>query len=250
MRLWESNRNMKTTILSLFLLAAPAGLLAQTQPEPQPSLTVSGVANLQVAPDRATIRLGVVRQSSTAQSAQDQANRAGQDILDALARVGVPPNQIQTSRLTLSPIYSQQRPGSNDPPRIVAYNASNIVTITLEDLTKIGPALDAGLNAGANRLEGVSFDVKDDLPVRQQALRQAVTEARTKAEAMADALGVRLVQVLDVSEGGVSVMPRMMEQREVFARAAMASDIAATPVSPGQLEVQANVTVRFRIAER
>lgn len=237
---------MKTSIFSLILML-PVSTMAQTPGPPIPTLAVSGNANLQVAPDRAVIRLGVVRQGTTAQSAQDQANRAGQDILNALTKVGVMANQIQTSRLTLSPVYAQQRPGSGDAPRIVAYMASNVVSVTLEDLTKIGPAIDAGLTAGANQLEGVQFDVKNDLIIRELALRQAVTEARRKAEAMADALGVRLVEVLEVSEGGASVMPKYMESPQMF-RAAAIDSIAPTPVSPGQLDVQASVNVRYRIA--
>ena len=242
---------MKTTMLSLLLIvASPLGALAQNQEPAQPTLVVNGNAELKVAPDQATVRLGVVRQSTTAQSAQDQANRAGQDILSALTKIGVTADKVQTSRLTLSPIYAQQRPGSNDPPRIVAYNASNIISITLDDLAKLGPAIDAGLNAGANQLEGVQFEVKNDLPVREQALRQAVTEARRKAEAMADALGVRLVNVQEVSEGGVSVVPKYMETQQYMSRALAADAIAPTPVNPGQLDVQASVTVRYRIAPK
>ena len=244
-----SKPTMKTTILSLLLLLpGPLSALAQNPVSPPPSLTVSGNGNLQVSPDRAVVRLGVIRQGATAQSAQDQANRAGQDILTALAKVGVTANQIQTSRLTLSPVYGDRRPGSNDPPRIVAYMASNVVSITLEDLTTVGPAIDAGLTAGANQLEGVQFDLKNDLAAREQALRQAVTEARRKAEAMAEALGVRLVEVLEVSEGGVSVMPKYMENQVFMGRAAAAPDMAQTPVAPGQLDVQANVSIRYRIA--
>ena len=246
----ESKPTMKTTILSLCLmLAGPIVASAQTSPLPPPALSVNGSATLQVAPDRAVVRLGVMRQGTTAFNAQDQTNKVVQEILNALGREGITANQIQTSRLTLSPVYSQQRPGSNDPPRIVAYMASNVVTITLDDLAKVGPAIDAGLTAGANQLQGVQFAIKDDLAVREQALRQAVTEAKRKAEAMADALGVRLVEILEVMEGGVSVTPKFMEERAVFSRAA-AADIAPTPVSPGELDVQASVHVRYRIGPR
>ena len=128
--------------------------------------------------------------------------------------------------------------------------ASNVVTITLDDLAKVGPAIDASLTAGANQLQGVQFEIKDDLAVREQALRQAVTEARRKAEAMADALGVRLVEILEVMESGVSVTPKFMDERAVFSRATAAPDIAPTPVTPGQLDVQASVHVRYRIGPR
>src|SRR5689334_16199879 len=129
---------MKTTILSLLLVVtSPVYVLAQN-PQPQPpSLVVNGNAELKAAPDRAILRLGIVRQAPTAVSAQDAANRTGQEILNALNKIGIAADRIQTSRLTLSPIYGERRPGSNDPPRIVAYNASNIISVTVEDLSKI-----------------------------------------------------------------------------------------------------------------
>ena len=126
----------------------------------------------------------------------------------------------------------------------MAYTASNFVSIDIDKLAQVGSVIDAGLNAGANQLEGVQFRLKNDLPARQQALKQAVTEARQKAETIAEALSLRLGAVVDVSENGVSVVP-LAEASFVEARTAGLS--ALTPVSPGQLQVHANVVVRFRI---
>jgi uncharacterized protein YggE len=147
----------------------------------------------------------------------------------------------------LSPVYAPRSPESRDAPRIVAYNASNTVTVRLEDLSRVGPVIDAGLKAGANQLEGVQFGLRDELPSRQQALKQAVNEARGKAEAMAEALRVNLGEVLEVSEGA-SISPRYEALNgRVFAAAQ--ADVA-TPVSPGQLDVSATVTIRYRISQK
>ena len=79
----------------------------------------------------------------------------------------------------------------------------------------------------------------------KQALKQAVEEARSKAQTMAEALRVNLLEVLEVSEGGVSIVDRV---EPVFAaRAAVAAE---TPVSPGQIEVRASVTIRYRISAK
>src|SRR5437868_4622577 len=71
-----------------------------------PVLIVSGNAQLMVAPDEATVRLGIVRQAPNAQTAQDQANVVGKEILASIGKLGVPANQIQTARLILSPVYA------------------------------------------------------------------------------------------------------------------------------------------------
>jgi len=210
-------------------------------------LVVSGNAQILAAPDEATVRLGVVRQASAAQPAQDQANAVSQQILNAIGKAGVPAQQIQTSRLVLSPVYAPRGPEARDAPRIVGYSASNVVTVRLEDLSLIGPVIDAGLKAGANQLEGVQFGLRNDLPSREQALRQAVNEARSKAQIMADALGVKLIDVLEVLEGGISVAPL---NGTIGRLTVAAMDAVPTPVSAGQLEVHANVTIRYRIASK
>jgi len=148
----------------------------------------------------------------------------------------------------LTPVYAPRSPESRDAPRIVAYNASNTVTVRLDDLSLVGPVIDAGLKAGANQLEGVQFGLRNELPSRQQALKQAVSEARGKAEAMAEALRVNLGDVLEVSEGP-SISPRFEAPLSGRVFAAAQADVA-TPVSPGQLDVTATVTIRYRISQK
>jgi uncharacterized protein len=210
---------------------------------PTPTLVVNGSAQVFAVPDEATVRLGIVRQSPNAQAAQEQANTVAQEILASIGKLGVPANQIQTARIIVSPMYAPRGPESREAPRIVAYTAANSVSIRLSNLTLVGSVIDAGLKAGANQLEGVQFGLRNDLPSREEALKQAVQEARSKAQVMADALHVKLAEVLEVSESGVSIAP--------FAEVAQASRLAVsteTPVSPGQIQVQANVTIRYRIS--
>jgi uncharacterized protein YggE len=227
-----------TTLLSFLVLALPAALRAQQLPgPPPPSITVTGNGQFEATPDEATVRMGVVRQASTAQAAQDQANTAAKEILAAIGKLGVPAQKVQTSRLTVTPNYR------GEPARIASYTASNIVSIDLDDLNRIGPVIDAGFTAGANQVEGVRFRLKDDTAVRDRALKEAVLEAKRKAEVIAEALGVRLAGLVEVSEGGVSIAERGGQML------ALRAATADTPVSPGQLDVNANVTVRYRIAE-
>jgi uncharacterized protein len=231
----------------LVSMVATAGL-AQTPVVPQPPvLVVTGNSQVMASPDEASVRLGIVRQAPGAQTAQDQANAVAQQILSEIRKLGIMPEKIQTARLVLSPVYAPRSPESRDAPRIVAYNASNTVTVSLEDLSLVGPVIDAGLKAGANQLEGVQFGLRNELPSRQQALKQAVDEARGKAEAMAQALRLNLGEVLEVSEGG-GISPRF--EAPLAGRAYAAAQDIATPVSPGQIEVSATVTIRYRISQK
>ena len=230
---------MHAASLVLFFLLAQS-----TNPEARPPvLVVNGTAQILVAPDEATVRLGIVRQAANAQTAQEQARSVAQEILNALGRAGVAANQIQTARLVLSPVYAPRSPESRDAPKIVAYNAANTVSVRLQNLTLVGPVIDAGLKAGANQLEGVQFGLRNDLPARQEALKRAVEEARGKAQTMAEALRVNLGEVLEASEGGISVVDHV----EAFTASRALVAAPETPVSPGQIQVNANVTIRYRI---
>jgi uncharacterized protein len=237
------------TLLALPLAAqAPGPATGGPAMDAIPVLTVSGSGNARVAPDEATVRLGVVAQAPTARAAQDQVNKVANAVLDAIRKQGVQADDIQTSGLSLSPLYSQNRPGAeSQAPRITGYQASNSVTVRLDDLTKVGPVIDAGLGAGANSLDGVDFGLRNDEAARGQALADAARAARAKAETLAKALGLRLGEILEVAEGGISISPPPMPR---FARMAMAeSAMDSTPVSAGQVGVTASVTLRYRIAQ-
>jgi uncharacterized protein YggE len=234
---------MKPIVLSFLLIAmgTPAAWAQSAVPVSEPVLTVNGTAEVRVTPDVATVRLGVVGQADTAASAQDGVNAAAGRILEALGAAGVQARHIQTSRLTLTPMYSRQRPGEGNP-RIVAYRADNTVTVRVEDLTLLGAVIDDGLRAGANQLQGVTFGLIDDLPAREIALAEAISEARRKAQAMAEALDVRLEAVILVNEGGLSIQRPMMEGRMMAMQ-----EGAPTPVSAGEVTVSASVSIRYRI---
>ncbi|HEY0556930.1 MAG TPA: SIMPL domain-containing protein [Thermoanaerobaculia bacterium] len=238
----------KTLRLSVIALALAAPLAAQARPAGEekdmeiPILTVAGSGTARVAPDEATVRLGVLGQAPTAREAQGQVNRSAQAVLDAIRKLGVAPERIQTTGLSLNPQYAQGR--GDQPPRITGYQAANTVSVLLDDLAKVGPVIDAGLASGANNLDGVSFGLRDDAAAKAAALADAVQSARSKADALAKALRVRLVEILEVAEGGISVTP----SPQPFRGRAMAAAMVATPVSAGEVGVEASVTIRWRIA--
>ena len=84
------------------------------------------------------------------------------------------------------------------------------MSVTVDDLKILGKVVDAGLSAGANRVEGISFDLKDDSG-HEAGSGSAARDAQAKAESIAEAMGVQLGRVRNVSEGGVNlVRPQMI----------------------------------------
>ena len=222
------------------VLAGPGG---GAPTSPVAAVNVTGTGEVHVPPDEAILRLGVVAQAPSAREAQRSVNKVAGEVVTAMRKAGA--EQLQTSQLQMEPIYAPKPPplqtSPGEPPEIVAYRASNVVTVRLTALDRVGPVIDAGLEKGANRLEGLHFRLRDDLRARTEALKEAATAARQKGVAIATALGGRLGGVLEVSEGGGVVVP-LAESRALAPEPAAES----TPVSPGLITVSGQVQVRYR----
>ncbi len=230
--------------LVAWMLAAAA--MAQSGPVAGPGvpvIAVSGNAEVAATPDRATVSLGAVVESKQAQDAQKQIGQIMQRVIKDIKAQGIPDEKIRTAGLSLQPVYSHPAPRTGqDPeaPRIVGYRAANTVRVHIDDLERVGGVIDAGIAAGANQLNGLTFDLRDDLKYRQKALQLGAQEARSKAEALAAALNLQVGEVIEVREesGPVSYPAE---------RRLAAPSAAGTPIQPGQVQVSAGVQVRFRL---
>lgn len=238
---------IRATLPALAALAilGSTGAEAHEAPPAESLLTVQGEGRVAVAPDRATVTLGVVAEAEAAEAAQQEASRVASAIRDAVVALGIERSQIQTSGLSLSPVYPPRPPqrqlgGQGLVP--VGYRASNVVSIRVLRLERLGPVIDAAVGAGANSVQGIELGLQDEAPPRRRALAMAVEAARAKAEAIAEAVGATLGEVRSIDEQSFGVQPvfraEMMQMR--------AADVS-TPVEAGEVTVEATVTVRWVI---
>lgn len=247
---------MKRAFKSLMLggaltaaLGAAAPTMAQTtEPgaiqmmQPAPSLNLSAYGEVRAAPDMAAISFGVQTEAATAQEAmRDNAARMTQ-VMAALRRAGIADRDVQTSGLNLSAQYDYVQ---NEPPKLRGYQAVNRVTVTINDLTKVGTTADAVVAAGVNQIDGISFGLKDPSAAEDQARRLAVQALQAKAQLYAQALNVRLAGIRNLSEGGgyTPAPPQLFAVRAM----AMRED-ASTPVAAGELTVRIDITGVYDIA--
>jgi uncharacterized protein YggE len=211
------------------------------------TIRVSGVGEVRTEPDLATVQFAVETTGTTAQEA-GQANADAMDrVIQALVGAGIRREDVRTSGYSLYPEYAQQprTPESMEPPRIRGYRASNEVSVRTTDLARIGRLIDVGLEAGANRMNGVYFELLDSQAAESQALERAVGSARAAAQTIANALGVRLGAVLDASTN--SEPPRPMYRAVAERDMAMSAMAAPTPIEPGEQTVRAMASLVFEI---
>jgi uncharacterized protein len=220
------------------VMAAAANAQAPEQNAPR-TVHVSAQASVQRAPDRATIQLAVETIAETAREATARNAAAMDRVLAAVRQLGIPDARIQTTRIALHPRYDQRREAAE--PLIVAYQAVNQVIVRLDDVGLVGRVVDAAVQAGANRVAGISFELSDPQAAYHEALRLAVARAGAEAAVVADALGETLGPAIQVSTGGAEPPRPMM----AAARMEMAMD--APPVQPGELDVHAMVSITYRL---
>jgi uncharacterized protein YggE len=200
---------------------------------------VSGDSLVQARPDTATISIAVVTQAQTALAAQQENARRSEAMVRALKSAAGAGAEVETSGYSLQPQYNYRE---NLPPLIRGYDARNTVTVTLGDLSKVGPVIDAASVAGANNIDNLSFTLRRDEPARDQALAAATREALRKAQVMAVALGGRVGRIVEVQEANIGRPVPIYDMREQ-ARGMMAKtmEAQATPVEIGTLDIRAQV---------
>ena len=202
--------------------------------------TVNGDAEVASKPDQARMSAGVVSQAETAAAALTANSAAMNRVFAALRAAGIPDNRMQTSNFSVQPQYAPYRENNPEPQRIIGYQVSNNVSVVVDDLTKVGPTLDALVRSGANQLGGIQFTIADPKPLAERARTLAVVDAAAKARTLATAAGVMLGPLMSIQEAtNVRPVP-------VFA---MARAVAAesTPIAEGEERVRVDVTMIYAI---
>lgn len=206
---------------------------------PVSRLTVTGEGEARVAPDLATIQLGVTTQAASAAEAMRQNSDQQQAVIAALTGAGIGDADIQTAGLNLSPVmdYAEGR-----APSVTGYQATNMVSVRVTDVARLGEVLDAIVAAGANEINGISFVRDDSRGAQDEARRAAVEDARHKAEVLAEAAGLTLGPVLVLRDTPQPEGPRpmMMEARAV-------KDSASVPIAAGEVALNAMVEMQFAL---
>jgi uncharacterized protein YggE len=211
---------------------------------PEHTISVTGTGRVVISPDIADLRVGVMVNRPTVKAARQAAAESMTKVVDALKKLGIADKDIQTTILSLQPVYDYST--NSNPPRLTGYQLSNSVAVTVRDLDKVGDAIDNTLAAGATTFDGVTFRVDDPAKAEAQAREAAMAQAKAKAETLAKGAGVSLGGVATISETA-SPIPYPMYYGRDSAGAAAPDKAVSTPVEAGTNEVTVTVAVSFLI---
>jgi len=232
-------------VIALCLLAlAQAGL---ANDDPPPRILVTGEGSVELAPDLAIVNLSVMREAPTARDALTANSEAMRKVQAALAALGIEQRDLQTSNFDIQPRYTyppQSATGAPHTPKLVGYTVRNALTVRVRDLDKLGEVLDTAVTLGVNEGGGIQFTNVDPSAAVAQARSQATKDAMARARTLADAAGVKLGQVLEISEQSYGPRPMPMAKLEM----AMDSAAGAAPIAAGENSYKISVSVSVAIA--
>jgi uncharacterized protein YggE len=203
---------------------------------------VTGEGAVMAAPDFARVTLGVTTTGKSAGEAMEANAKAANALVSLIKAEGIAPADIQTSAVSISPMFSQAPRAEQGAPAIAGYSVSNHLTVIVRDLTRLGSLLDKAVAAGANSAYGVSFDHNNLSALLDKARPLAVADARRKAEIYASAGGARLGRLMTLTEEAGPRAPVAFASR-AYAQAAA----APTPIEAGEDKLIVTVTARFEL---
>ncbi len=227
--------------LVLAVSSIPAAAQSPSTAADGPVVVTTGEGVVKVAPDRGWVTIAAESRARSPREAQ----RANADAMAAvLAKVkgaGLPADAIRTSGYDLQPEFDY----NNGKQTLRGYVARNTIEVRVDDIGRVGEILDLAVGSGATNVSGVRFDLKDRAAAEREALRKAVADARMRAEAAASGGNLKVDRILRIEEQRGSVEPPrpMMMMRQ----SAGAMESGQPPISPGELEVRAIVTITAAI---
>jgi len=232
--------------LTLVIGLLAAGCMTVDAPDPRPrpgaGISVTGTGKVAVVPDTALVHLGVELRAPSLVDATAQASRQMSAVLERVKALGVGERDITTVTYSVEPVTPPRRT-EEEAVRITGYRVVNVVQLRIRELAAVGRIVEAAMAAGGTTIRSVRFTVADPTKPEAEARALAVRDAQARAGQLAEAAGLRLAELISLTEGPPPLRP-------VGERYGMAvgTVMAPGPVEPGQLDIVVSVTAHYRLA--
>ncbi|GAB3197111.1 uncharacterized protein YggE [Pontibacter aydingkolensis] len=235
---------MKRINLIALLIFVFTALQVQAQQSNLPPLvSVTGLGEVRVQPTEVLVSLGVETREKTLDAARKETDRKAASIINYLKKNGVDVKDIQTSFVTVQPLYSRGEYGITTPDM---YMAVKTMTVKIRKLDKYDEILSGLYGVGVNRVDGVQFQVADMEKYKTEARKKAVANARQKATILTSELGAKVGRVYAINETATGDGPRPMYKMAL--QEAAVSDMGGGPsIAGGEVVITLSVDVSFII---
>lgn len=203
-------------------------------------IEVSGSAFVYAAPELARFDFTIEKRGKVLSTLKSDVDRKTARLVKLCKKLGIDPKDITAAEVEIEPKYSYER------NTFLGYKVSRNVHANLYDLDKYSKVIDGAVRAGITNIQNISLELKEQNNIEDQALEKAITKARYKAELLANKSGVKLGEVLRISES----QPALPQEEYKLYKGL--SDRAPEPSAnavfePGRLTITRTVYVVFGI---
>lgn len=234
---------MKRKMLVLLMTAAALFTLlcGSVSAQEKDSISVTGRATLEVAPDMATLYGSLEKKAPTAAGARELLAQQMAAVKRAFLVQLISEQDIRTIHYSLQPEYVYEK----NKQRLAGYTAQADYKVTVKDLDKLSAVLDKSIGAGL-AIDRVDFGLNNRSLIENSLLDDAVTNAKSQAAVVARAGGRALGALIHADLGRVNGSSRMLQPQMMLEKAAdSAGTETATQLDPGLLTVNAEVSLVF-----
>lgn len=230
-------------IFSMIVISGLGSAMAQDGKFEKNTMTITGQAKTSASPDKASIIIAVETTSKTAEAAVKENAEKTNKVIEVIKDSMGEGDKVSTAGYNLGPVYEYNN--ETKKSELKGYMASNQIIVETQNLDGLGKLIDGVSKAGSNKIDSLTFDTTNREEYKKKALELAVQDARSTAETVAKAAGVKIVKILSIRPGTQIPMPSY-DDYAVRGKMAMA-EAAPTPIEPGELTVNATVTIVFEI---
>jgi uncharacterized protein YggE len=231
----NSNRSLIIFALILFpVMALADGSIRE--------ITVTGRAEVRVDPNEVVLSFAVETLNEDLNLSKQGNDKIVTAALDAVGELGLDANQIKTDHIRIEPVYANPRSNRE----FLGFKVTNSVEVTFQDIGLVEDVLSSVLEAGVNRVNGITFHSTDFRQHRDEAMMMALDAAKEKAQAMARQLGSQIGKPISIKEGTSGRFPN---PSNTVQNSSTMSDGMNGPIAPGKLSIPAVVTVTFEMVD-
>lgn len=230
----------KTLIVLSIGASVPLFARAATSVDSPRSVTVQGTGKVQGVPDIAMLQVEVSQEGASLDSVSATVRKGMSAITALLKKESIADKDLQTQSYQVSPLYEQDKRGNAHRS---GYRVTNVLSVKIRDLAKVGRVLTLVTQAGATQVSGPEFGIDNPDALEREALAKAIENAKSRAAILARGAGAILGDVWTIQQQGTSWPgPRPMMAMKAMA---LSADAAAEPVSAGEQTVQVTITATF-----
>jgi uncharacterized protein YggE len=219
----------------------PLSVSTQARGEP---FTVSDTGSAVTAPDTVVTSFGINETADNLLTAQSVANQKSQTLVSKLKSEGVEDRDIKTTSYNVNPEYDYR----NEPAKIVGYRVSITYSVKVRNFGKVNSVINAGTQAGANSIGGISLSLSDEKKeeLLNEARAEALDKAKKKGESLARLAGLNLGRIINVSEG-TSVIPTPQRALTDSSAEKAGGPIPEADIQAGESEVNVTVSISWEV---